>query len=121
MTSFVDASYVIAVLLAEKIKQGIYIVSIEELLRYGYIAQRTVNEENLDVVFLIDKVRLYNELHNYSDYFCGIFNSDGQLTDIGLTSSKDIYDLQNYFIAYLPEYLKKILTEIAKLIIKSDN
>lgn len=116
MTSFVGAEYVIATILIEKAKSGITSVSIDKLSKYGICIQHMANSENLDAVFLTSKYQLFNAIYDFSDYFSYKLDSEGNLSEIYLNSSKDITDLKFRFLGYIPEEILKILVKSLSMV-----
>lgn len=109
MTSFVGAEYVIATMLIKKVKNGIASISIDELSKYGIYIQHMVNSENLDAVFLTSKYQLFNAIYDFSDYFSYKLDSESNLSEIYLNSSKGITGLEFRFLGYISKEILKIL------------
>lgn len=109
MTSFVGAEYVIATMLIRKAQKGISHVSIDELGKCGIKVQHMANSEDVDAVFLTSKYQLFNAIYDFSDYFSCKFDSNGDLSEIYLNSSKSITDLEYRFIGYLSDDIYNLL------------
>lgn len=116
MTNFVGAEYVIATMLIGKARSGVSSVSINELSKYGIHIQHMANSEDLDAVFLTSKSQLFNAIYDFSDYFSYKLDSEGNLSEIYLNSSKDISDLEFRFLGYIPQKILDILMESLSLV-----
>lgn len=117
MTNFVGAEYVIAIMLIEKARNSISSVSINELSKYGIHIQHMANSEKLDAVFLTSKSQLFNAIYDFSDYFSYELDSEGNLSQIYLNSSKDVSDLEFRFLGYIPQKILEILIEGVNLVV----
>ena len=109
MIKFVGAEQLIAIMLIEKRKQGIREISLQDLGEYGiYIQQKSITE-NIDAVFLTSKLKYYNAIYDFSDYFKCETDHMGHTTKITIQKTKDIDDLESRFIGYLPDIILDFL------------
>lgn len=115
MTTFVGAEYLIASMLIEKSKQHYSSeVTLEELGKYGIYVQSRSVIGNINAVFLTSKSQFYNAIFDFSDYFECLYDSNGQLKGIRIEKTRNVDDLENRFMGYLPEDIFEFLSEITK-------
>ncbi|MCL2046789.1 MAG: hypothetical protein FWG88_10455 [Oscillospiraceae bacterium] len=112
MDVFVGAEYIIANALIALKAKGIDQIKFSELHDLGIEIQKICNEKAVDAVLLLSGNNVTSAIYSFSDYFTYI--DDDIDPSIQLNSSKDIIDLQNRFIGYLPVILLKIIYETAK-------
>lgn len=111
MTQFIGAEYLIANLLIQKMKNNKPFVSLEELSRYGIEVRRISVEEDLDAVFLLSRIEIYNAIFDFSDYFQCEYDDHDQIKGITISKTKGIEDLETRFVGFIPDNIVDVLRQ----------
>lgn len=112
MTSFVRAEYVMACVLAEKAKNGLRFVDVDDICKCGLQMQKACNEQNLDVIFTMTHDSVCDVLRTHSDYFKGDFDKNGNAVRVTFADNKGIDDLNGYFLANVPKGILAVMLEV---------
>ena len=112
MRQFVGAEYVIANLLIRKKKAGQNYVSMEELILCGVKVQRILKKNSIDAIFLTTRDEFYEAIYDFSDFFsCEFDDITGRIKQVEIKDGKNIKDLEDRFVGYIPEEIVKIIEE----------
>lgn len=112
MRQFIGAEYLIANLLIKKQKEGKSSVSMEELIKCGVNVQRISKNNSLDAIFLTARDEFYEAIYDFTDYFSCEFDSlTGRIKNVEIKTGKNVTDLEDRFVGYIPAEIVKILEE----------
>lgn len=110
MPTVVGAEYLIANMLISNasVRESPY-VSVEDLNRCGVRVRHLSSEEGLDAVFLTFMPNIYDAIYDFTDYFSCEYEG-GRLVGITINSEKQVVDLKERFMGYIPEEIVSVLS-----------
>ena len=114
MTTIVGAEYIIAnllILIGKAYNRNS--VSVEEVINAGRYIQKQANENNVDVIFLFSRGQILNAVYSFPEYF----EYNKETNKIILSKFKNVSDLKNRFVAYLPFNVLQFLIKTFDVII----
>lgn len=116
MTKFIGAEYVIANMLIKKMENGETSVSLAELSRCGIEVQRISIKEEIDAIFLTSRSEIFHAIYDFTDYFQCQYDEDDQISGITINADKEIMDLQERFVGFIPKTIVDVLLRAIDII-----